>query len=52
MKKSLKIVNDNGKIRVGRAYVHWGMRYEYEPIYKVYGPSRHMTLVFNLFVFL
>jgi Ca2+ transporting ATPase len=28
------------------------MDYEYEPILKVYGPSRHMTVIFNLFVFL
>jgi len=28
------------------------MNYQYEPILKVYGPSRHMTVIFNLFVFL
>jgi Ca2+ transporting ATPase len=28
------------------------MNYEYEPILRIYGPSRHMTIIFNLFVFL
>lgn len=46
------VASSDGYIRSGRAFAYWGMRYEYEPILKVYGPSRHMTVIFNLFVFL
>merc|ERR1719213_1504782 len=46
------VATKDGKIRSGRAFSRWGMDYEYEPILKVYGPSRHMTIIFNLFVFL
>merc|ERR1712228_147915 len=53
MKDHCPIVADkDGYIRSGRAFARWGMDYEYEPILKVYGPSRHMTIIFNLFVFL
>jgi len=46
------VATKDGYIRSGRAFSRWGMDYEYEPILKVYGPSRHMTIIFNLFVFL
>lgn len=46
------VASTDGYIRSGRAFARWGMDYEYEPILKVYGPSRHMTVIFNLFVFL
>lgn len=42
----------SGLVRSGRAYVNWGTEYQYYPIEKYYGPSRHMTLIFNIFVFM
>lgn len=52
MTNELCIINCGGYIRMGTAYRNWGTTYEYEPLYKVYGPSRHLTFIFNLFVFL
>jgi len=46
------VATKDGMIRSGRAFASWGMNYEYEPIGLIYGPSRHMTVIFNLFVFL
>jgi len=39
-------------IRSGKAFTAFGTEYDYYPIEKYYGPSRHMTLVFNIFVFM
>jgi len=42
----------DGVIRSGKAFTAFGTEYDYYPIEKYYGPSRHMTLVFNIFVFM
>jgi len=41
-----------GYIRTGKAYTSFGTEYDYAPFEKAYGPSRHMTFVFNVFVFM
>lgn len=41
-----------GMLRSGKAFRAFGTVYDYEPLEKAYGPSRHMTFVFNVFVFL
>merc|ERR1712070_1251320 len=48
----LKIINDGGKMRSGVNVIEFGTKYEYRPIYKLYGPSRHFTLIFNVFVWM
>lgn len=46
------IADWSGTIRSGKAFIAFGTTYDYEPLEKYYGPSRHMTFVFNVFVFL
>lgn len=46
------VATSDGNIRIGTAFTDLGKTYSYEPMYKVYGPSRHLTLLFNLFVWL
>jgi Ca2+ transporting ATPase len=46
------IISKDGNIRIGTAFGDLGREYVYEPMYKTYGPSRHLTLLFNLFVWL
>lgn len=41
-----------GYIRTGKAYTDFGTTFDYAPFEKVYGPSRHMTFIFNVFVFM
>ncbi len=36
----------------GRSFSSMGSEYAYEPVKMIYGSSRHMTFLFNLFVFL
>ena len=63
--KSACIVScqDTGLIISGRGFQDLGKTYDYEPLhyvgasiysltFKMYGPSRHYTVLFNLFVFL
>jgi len=50
--KELKIVNDNGKMRKGTNLVNFGREYNYKPLDDYYGPSRHFTLIFNVFVWM
>jgi len=52
MKELECIIECDGYIKLGTAFGSWGSTFEYEPMYKVYGPSRHLTFVFNLFVWL
>lgn len=52
MMKEEIIISKSGNIRIGTAFGDLGREYVYEPMYKVYGASRHLTLLFNLFVWL
>jgi len=39
-------------MRSGINKIEFGTKYEYKPIYTIYGPSRHFTLIFNVFVWM
>lgn len=39
-------------MRSGTSYTNFGRTYNYEPIYKEYGASRHLTFIFNVFVWM
>lgn len=46
------IVSKGDFMRTGYAFSDFGREYNYEPIYKEYGASRHLTFVFNVFVWM
>lgn len=50
--KLFQNADNAGKMRKGMDLVDFGKTYEYAPINTIYGPSRHLTLIFNVFVWM